>query len=480
MNPYFVHGRAACLLIALAFTAAGAATAKTADSVRSVIASTSAKAGLSISPDVLNFNTGDIGTARLNSFTVTNSGSAPLTVLKITPLSENNDYRILTPEIPFVLSAGQSVNVSIELFAHDTGCRQESVVVAAESESDTILLRQCTTIGSHNPELDTLYNLTFPVTDVNSCTQQSIEIKVPEETAVYGIYPQHSGNSYFHSLPATPYGGLLLSTLRFEFCPTSEGAFSNRFRCVTSQGIFTVETEGRTPQQVRATLHSYYLDTVTGSVGNTVTLQLTAEPPLTEEDLVDSITLTLDFEKKALVLDKIQSPEFPAAAGILLQRKLLESGATQIILRSSDGFLSGERLLLLHFIGLSTGQPANVVKLEGSTSTESDTAFSDGLIYLEGCTVGASGFSRRVAVESLSIDPSGTHVILRYTSPNGAVGKVAVLNSSGAETLRLELESGTGAPQELRLPLKDFVPGLYGLLLQVADDRVILPFISPR
>lgn len=445
---------------------------------------------LSVLPDTLDLNTGLVGLSRLNSFSVSNKGVDSLTVVEIAFISKNEDYRIISPEVPFGIPAGTSVQVDLQFLPHDSGCTQQRIVVRTATASDTITLLQCSIVQPLSADFDTVYTLSFPSTDANTCSQKTLEIRLPDiETGgvkIYGIYPQDSQNDYFNYTLTIPYSGQLLSPVGgnafpFEFCPRQEGSFSRRFRCVSNMGVFIIETTGTTfPQAQPEVSHRYYLNTVLGNVGEPVEMELIAEPPLTVDDRVDSIAISLTFDRKSLVLENVAYPEFPVPNTTTLHRTRLTSGAEMIVMKSSNGFLNGEALLTLQFIGLSTAQPTNVVALAGGTTLNADSLFTDGYIYLEGCTLGASGFSRRVTVESIGIDPSGNQIIIRYTSPDGATGNASVIDAAGAQTLRLELQAGTGTPQELRLPLDGFFPGLYGLMIEVADDRVILPFISPR
>lgn len=457
------------------------------DTVILVARAVPADTGLLVFPDTLRLGTVTIPASRLNSVTVTNLGSDSITVEEIAFVSKNGDYRILSPEVPFGLGTGRLVNVEFELRAHDTGCTSEKLIVVTESISDTVILEQCAIAPQTHPELEDRRTLVFPQTDPASCSQKAMETShsLAEEIVLYGVYANDTVDNVFRCLLPPAYNGLTLppftaSALPFEFCPPSPGEYAASFRCITDQGIFIVETTGTSVEGQQEGARQYYLDTVSGSVGEKIVLELFADPPLTPGDQIDSIGLTVRWDVRAMVLTDVRVLTSAGETPVDLRRSKLGTGSEGIVMKGMDGPLTGHVLLLLEFIGLSTGKPTNIVRLEGKTSSPTDTVFSNGLILLEGCTVGTSGFSRKIAIESLAIDPSGTHVVLRYTAPEHAVGSVSAIDAAGAEVTRFQLAPGTGAQQSFRLPLDDFHPGLYGLLIEVADDRVILPFISPR
>lgn len=440
-----------------------------------------AAAQVTVSPNTLNMGTENIGILRPDSFSIANTGGDSITVWSIL-VPEEHGFRLSGLELPFGIAAGDSATVRVVLLPRDTGCTRDSVRIFTSAINTGLIVAQCATAQPLQVPLDTLSILNFPATRVDSCSLLELPLPFPTRATLYGLYQEDGGDRMFRPTAQIPFEGLSLDeqALFFEFCPTGTGNYLSDFRCVTDLGVFVVRTTGRGVAKAQAVPRRYYLDTATGSVGETISLVLRVMPPLTSEDLIDSIGLILNYDRKGLVLDTAVHPEFPGNAPVLVTVEHPEGGSTGITIKRIGGFLSGINLLTLKFIGLSTGQPENAVEADGATSSAADTLFGDGRIYLEGCTLGASGFSRRVAVESLSIDPYSSLVVLRYTSPPGAEGRVSVIDASGSQALRLELPAGTGALQEFRLPLEGFFPGLYGLQIEVADDRLILPFISPR
>lgn len=440
-----------------------------------------AAAQVTVSPEILDMGTEDIGIPRPNRFFIANTGGDSITVWNIF-VPEERGFSLSGPEIPFGIAAGDSVTVHVILLPRDTGCTRDSIRIFTSAINTGLIAAQCATAQPLQAPLDTLYTLTFPATRVDSCSRMALPLPFPTHATLYGLHQEEGGDGALHPLMQVPFEGLSLDEqgVFFEFCPTWPGNYRSDFRCVTDLGVFVIRTAGTGIEKKQAVPHRYYLDTAAGNVGETVSLVLKVIPPLTSEDRIDSIGLILSYDRKGLALDTTVHPEFPGNAPVLVTVEYPDGENTRITMKRIGGFLSGANLLTLKFIGLSTGQPENIVEIEGGTSFAADSIAGNGHIYLEGCTLGASGFSRRVAVESLSIDPSSSLIVLRYTSPPGADGRVSVIDAAGSQRLRLELPSGTGAQQEFRLPLKDFFPGLYGLQIEVADDRLILPFISPR
>ncbi len=400
----------------------------------------------------------------------------------------NREYQVLFVSTPFNLAPDSTAKVDILFTPRDTGCfPQEITVTSTTGDSGAVFVKRCVSAKQPIPGITAPSSFVFAATVVSACRDDQVEVINQSQRVVnvLGVYSDDPDSEYFESRTSIPIDGLILESgisFSFRFCPKEVRSHQATFRFVTDSGMFLVQLTGNGIQE-RATSHTYYLEPGAGHVGDPVTSKLKADPLLTEADSVVSVNITVQVDPKALLLQAVKSTKSSVTASIMQQD--YRAGLYRINLESSEEAITGDTLLTLEFIGLSTGKPENRVELVGEVwkskqRQDRNVDFTDGLIFLEGCTVGTSGFGRRVQVESLRFNAAEKRIVLLYTAPDATPGKYAIVDASGTAVLHRNTPLGTGAPQELHVSLQNFPPGLYGMQMEFGDDTVIVPFIHHR
>lgn len=440
-----------------------------------------------ISPDTLDFRDVPLGSQAKKSFTVKNVGTSMLPIQRIT-VPGNREYQVLFVSTPFNLAPDSTAVVEILYTPRDTGCFPQTITVTSTTgDSGSVFIKRCVSAKQSVIGITAPSSFVFAATVVSACRDDQVEIinRGQGTPKLLGIYSDDPDSEYFESLVSIPIDGLLLkeiNNLPFRFCPEKVRPHQATYRFVTDSGVFLVKLNGNGIQE-GAPSHTYYLEPGAGHVGDPVTSSLRAETPLTETDSIVSVDITVQVDPKALILQAVKNAKPSIIASIMQQD--YRTGMYRVNLESSEEAITGDTLLTLEFIGLSTGKPENRVELVGEVwkskqRQDRNVDFTDGLIFLEGCTVGTSGLGRRVQVESLRINAAEERIVLLYTAPDATPGRYAIVDASGTAVLHRNTPLGTGVPQELHVSLQNFPPGLYGMQIEFGDDTVIVPFIHHR
>ena len=443
---------------------------------------------ITVTSDTLDF--GDLipGKPSTRSITLTNTGSNLLLAYNLR-ITNSDVYRVAFPTPPLWLRPDSSVEVQIECMARDTGCSETQIVIESNAGDYPLSARHCGTGTYEIPGLNRDYTLLFPATITGDCIRSPLRIRNTDATAIrlYGIYSEDPDAEYFTLVRTIPDTGIVIQpeelfALVFQFCPEAIRSASATFRCFTDKGIFLIRLAGNGIYSAQPNIHSFALKPANGHVGTPITTSLQVAPPLIPEDSITALQLSLQVPPGSLLLMKALPVN--SQYTVNLEQQDHRTGLYNLSLTNPGGQIVGEDLLFLEFFGLSSGKPENLIALSGEVrkkeqDLDQQTEFLNGTILLEGCTVGASGFSRRVRIEGLRITPTSDNIQVRYTAPEGAKGTFSVVDASGQIVHRSE-SVGNGSPQELRISLDELPAGLYGLQARFAADAFTVPFMHSK
>ena len=269
--------------------------------------------------------------------------------------------------------------------------------------------------------------------------------------------------------------------LRFYYLPSTAGQHTALYECRTDKGIFLLELQGEAflPDAGPDGPYAFRLDTISGDVGGRMTMRMVADSVPAKFDADAVIELTLTYDPQSLWLGDVRS----LREHLTVDMTPVAEGQAKVTIR---GFLEQGNeeegdWLELDWVGLSTGVPKNIV--EGELTVKSPNGLSSrslsGLVLLEGCTLGAGTFGRRITLSSVGIDPSGGRLLIEYVAPDGVSGRLGIIDMLGAGRRMQRLEGGSGAGERLEINLGDLPRGLYGLRIEFADDVLLVPFIRP-
>lgn len=270
------------------------------------------------------------------------------------------------------------------------------------------------------------------------------------------------------SLAIAPGGS---QTLAVRFSPRAEGALEGRLRLIGSPvgGDSDVVLRGVGVQP------RYWLDTVSGTVGDLLTLRLLTDPPLVTDDDVRGFTTDVLLGSYALLLVEVQPGIDLNFAAPIIRFRTTDS-TWRIEVGPSD-MVVGQELLRLVVQGLTTGAPVNrVTGTFAAAGSASSRTIDDGVVHLVGCDLGRySGVSKRVQVTGVRNDGTGNALLLDYHAPAGARGEVRLIDLAGREILRRDVGVSAGDDNSFRLSMTGVPSGFYLIELAVAVDRSVIP-----
>ena len=144
--------------------------------------------------------------------------------------------------------------------------------------------------------------------------------------------------------------------------------------------------------------------------------------------------------------------------------------------------ITGKELFKLEMQGLITGQPVNIVTVEGAffnVTTVDSTG--DGLVLLSGCDIGHElRLEKAIAIRAVRPNPVGDEAIIVYRAPEGSTPQLVVSDMAGRDVLSLQLPPGTGEEQEHRVNANNIASGVYRFELRDRTERSIVPVIIVR
>ncbi|MCB0714129.1 MAG: choice-of-anchor D domain-containing protein [Ignavibacteriae bacterium] len=447
--------------------------------------SVSAQAQLFVDRDTIDFGTTQTGIVRADSFVVANVGSNvdSLRVDEILLIGDSG-FSLSFPSTPFRLPKNQFVRVYVEYRPVNNGLHTAWAKVQTEVGIDSVLLIAGTSGPIRVQELDSIYRLRFSPTEVGKSANSSITLTAEGgDVTITELSSQDPDASYF-ALQTPIAGGIKLrnqeqTSLSFNYQPLSTGTHVALYQCQTDKGIFLIELQGEafaSPQDT--TLLKAQLDTASGNVGEVVTMRLKTDFPLEHASAITTFELNLKYNPRSLWFQGVRS----SIPNVSLVVEQVSESEQRVVVTSVEGITTnGEELLLIDWVGLSTGLPKNEVRgdvtlIVKGVATAEETL---GLVLLEGCTIGSESFGRRVLISSIGIDPTGNELLVGFIPPDGVAGRLDVVDILGESRGRVELDRGSGTEEKVRVNVADLPRGLYAARFEFADDVLLVPFVRP-
>lgn len=273
------------------------------------------------------------------------------------------------------------------------------------------------------------------------------------------------------ALPLTLAPGERLN-ITVRFCPTEIGDVA---------GVWRGWQEGRTDTALAVALLGYGREvdlpkeTVLLLGDTSVRVGVPFRLPLSLAGTVPPNT-TLDYVRLVFNRRSLWFRNAFTAGGATLPKEF-ENDSTLLI--TGDGSTIGSKILDLEFIGLSSGQPINSVRVDGiALKTITTVRLDTAEVILIGCNlVDAGGFTKKISIKAIALDPLSSSVGISYDAPQGAVPLLGLIDLSGARVMQRELPHGNGIEQQAQIQLGELSPGLYLLELRVGNDRSTVPIM---
>lgn len=259
-------------------------------------------------------------------------------------------------------------------------------------------------------------------------------------------------------------------TVSIEFCPDDVRSFDATWNGTAPMGTqlqILLSGEG-TVQEGR----DISLGTSTANVGEPVRLVLRAGVAFkaAEGILFDSALIVFNY--RSIVLQRVIGMAVPGAGGEMAWEHVRDNIFRIRRVRGTMP-IDGNDLFAVEFIGLSTGQPQNTVRIEGIWFSRNidPRITANGQVDLIGCDIGRTGtFTKRVAIRAIQSDPLSSAIDIAYNAPEGSMPMLGLVNLEGRRIFTRELPRGTGEEQSLHMLLEGVPAGLYLLELRVEDD----------
>lgn len=254
------------------------------------------------------------------------------------------------------------------------------------------------------------------------------------------------------------------------------GATAQRHR-PTVDGAYTVTTvdvggcsAASTPYPfllpVPGVPHRVLLDTIEGNVGERLTMNVRVIPPVEISEGITRYRVRIAYDPRALYLLRATSGVVGLPDPTLLP---LDSQTVEII-SMPGGTISGAVLARIEMLGLLTGQPVNVVRLDTAELENEPATTNGGIVILHGCDVGRTGdFERAVAI--LGVRWREGRVEVHYRAPVGAVPQLVVYDMLGRAVGTKTLDPGTGEEQVADVGEGKLPSGIYRIELRDRAER---------
>jgi len=216
-------------------------------------AATAAQPAMTLAPTALSFASQPVATASAaQSVTVTNSGSASLTVSQIAisqaqlPLGPQSEFTATDNCVGSSIAVGQSCTVSVRFVPAATGARSETMTIYANVAGGQATVALSGTATAADAVVLQPVALTFPQTSVNGTSAaQNITISNTSSAAVALVAAAVSGD---FSISANTCGSTLAAssgcTVAIVFQPTASGARSGTFTITGGNTALTASLSG--------------------------------------------------------------------------------------------------------------------------------------------------------------------------------------------------------------------------------------------
>jgi hypothetical protein len=234
------------------------------------------------------------------------------------------------------------------------------------------------------------------------------------------------------------------------------------------------------PYQVSSSKPIYIvaLDTVSAVAGERLVLTMSVDTALTVADAITSYRFLIQYDPLALFPLHVSKPS--AVTGGSPTMRVTQDGI-YIEQLDSSALITGREIFKLEMLGLITGQPVNLVTIEGAFNGITVDSTRYGLVLLSGCDIGHElKLVKAIAIRGVRPNPVGDEAIIVYRAPEGSTPQLVVSDMAGRDVLSMELPPGTGEEQEQRLNANRFASGVYRFELRDRNERSVVPVIIVR
>ncbi len=267
------------------------------------------------------------------------------------------------------------------------------------------------------------------------------------------------------SLPQALVGGGDTS-IALQITVSDTGAFDVPLAVYGIGGGDTLRLTGAVVAPVDSA-RTVWIDTVNARVGTTATLVCRIAPPILAAERIDSLTVQLTFDPRAIAVRAVTAP----GAGVLIDPDLSTAGTVLVRTDAAGITRPLDTLFELHADVLVEAQPDNPIAVAvRSIDDGNDGVGANGLLLASGCDIGRNvAFARGGFTRPLAPNPAGSHMTLSYVSPAGIGATVRFIDALGAARRSVDLPSSGGVERQAEIDLDGISSGLYFVELRVGE-----------
>lgn len=277
-----------------------------------------------------------------------------------------------------------------------------------------------------------------------------------------------NGIPHFGLTRAQPFqlGAEESDTIGIRFAPKNDGCFDEELRIRTTLGEKIVRLRGCGEIKTTSpTRHVVWLDTIGGHVGDRILLTARIHPAPMPEDTIESFTIKIAYNPRAIYPHKILSGI--GAGGTIIEQN---PDGSIVVEHPSGSLITDSILFQLEIEGLITGKPENLVEIVetefGKTSDTIDTR--NGLVRLTGCDIGSNvAFGRGARIGTITPFPAGDQAAITWRAPAGYAPTLRIIDPQGTVVRNRILPEGTGEEQTVFLETGTLHAGWY--ILELID-----------
>jgi len=421
------------------------------------LSGTGAQGGLSVTPTSFNFGSIVEGQTKSQSFTVTNTGTAWVTIAQIA--ANGGGFSVSGLSTPATLAAGQSVTFSVLFAPTAAGSASGSVLITSNTPSspNAVALSGTGTAASVNLSANPA-SVSFSGITVGTSGSRTVTIANTGNTAV--TISQVSANAKDFSAtgittPLTLNAGQN-AALNVSFKPSASEQISGNITLASSQGASAVipVSGGGVQAGLTVTPSSVSFGNVTVGSPNSQTIQLTNSGTgvLTISQVsvagagysTSAMTLPLSLNPSQSTTFNVQFA--PASAGSVSGSVSIASNAPN---NPATIGLSGSGVASTQVLSFSTNNLSFGSVNTGLSATQSVTVTNagNGNVTISSITAAGTGFSVGPAGTPATLTPTQSltfNVAFSPTTAGNATGTVTVTSTANGSPATIVL-SGTGA-----------------------------------
>ncbi len=401
------------------------------------------------------------------------------------------------PPVDLTIPPGQFAVIGMQFCADAPGIAKTKLQLTYRFDSDAPKSRNVTLTGEGHSYGDSLIRISRSALDfgdvaIGSCKRDSFVIaNSSPATVIVGL------NQILQKQPSTVSGPIV------QLAPDSA-----RFPLVLQPNDTVHVIVEYCPQSLTSDSALWI-----SFISNPSTLQYVV--PITGRGVfADTARVWMDRNRRATVGVPVQMPVHLAdvagrgdvfwdslvivadPSSIILESVVARNGSDDVISVANNGDsvftirriagsmpISGDTVLLLRFVGLTSGRPLNYVTLRaiGFAGFRRFHVDSIGSILLEGCDVGRDiNLTMKGAIGSVSADRSAGQAVIRYHAPEGSEPEFVLYDAAGNQIRVVRDELSNGGERNLQFPLDGVAPGFYVIEMRAGDDRISLPILISR